>query len=100
MATTASKADKPTRKRRQAAPKTGYAKIGVTIPSEIAEAARRRVESGDAQSMSALVTEALVEKLRQDDLQALLAEMDADFGPVSPEMREWARRVVDSIPES
>jgi hypothetical protein len=95
----APRTDQPTRKRRQAAPTTGYVKFAVTVPREIAEAARKRVESGRAATMSSLVTEALAEKLAQDDIRALLDEMEAEYGPVSEEDREWARQVWDRIPD-
>jgi ribosome assembly protein YihI (activator of Der GTPase) len=87
------------RKRRPSAPTSGYTKFAVTVPTEIAEAARKRVQSGRPGTMSALVSEALAEKLERDDLEALLAEMEAEFGPVPPETQEWADEVFDRIPE-
>ena len=97
MATTSRTGARPARKRRQAAGGTGYAKIAVTLPREVADAARRRVESGRSETMSALVTEALAEKLEQDDLRALLDEMEAEFGPVPGDVRDWANVVIDRV---
>lgn len=97
---TAPKLSYTTRKRRRAAPTGGYAKFAVTVPREIVDAARRRVESGRADTMSALVTEALAEKLERDDLKVLLDDMEAELGPVSPEMQEWANQLFDRMPDS
>ncbi len=88
------------RRRRETLPASGYAKLAVTVPREIAEAARQRVESGQAGTMSALVTAALAEKLERDDLASLLEEMAAELGPVPAEVQEWADRVFERIPES
>ena len=97
MATLRPAGARPARKRRQAAGGAGYAKVAVTIPREIADAARRRVESGRSETMSALVTEALAEKLEQDDLRSLLDEMEAEFGPVPAGVQDWANTVTDRI---
>ena len=41
--------------------------VTVTIPEDILRAARARVEAGDADSLSAYITEALVRRLEHDD---------------------------------
>lgn len=88
------------RKRRQASAGSGYTKFAVTVPRELAEAARKRVESGRTATMSVLVTEALAEKLEQDDLRTLLDEMESEFGPVPAETQAWANQLIAGIPES
>ena len=44
------------------------AKIAITIPADTLQLAKRRVKSGRAKSLSALVAEAVDEKLRRDEL--------------------------------
>ncbi len=90
----------PPRRRRSSTPATRYAKIGVTLPYDLARAAREQVVSGKAESLSALVTAALAEKLERQDLQQLLDALDAELGPVSAETQEWADQVVGRLLES
>ena len=44
------------------------AKVAVTIPAEVLEAAKKEVEAGHAKSLSAFVSDAVDEKLRRDEL--------------------------------
>lgn len=85
------------RLRRPSASGLRYRKLTVTVPEEVAQAADKRLATGQPDTMSALVTEALVEKLEGDDLASLLVEMDREFGPVDQPTREWASRVVDRL---
>ena len=74
-------------------------KVTVTVPANLLEAAAARVSEGCAPSLSAYVSKALkkqVEADREDGFLALLREMDEEFGPVSPETLEWARRFIAS----
>jgi Arc/MetJ-type ribon-helix-helix transcriptional regulator len=41
--------------------------VTVTIPEDVLQAARARVQAGDADSLSAYLTEALVRRLEHDD---------------------------------
>jgi Arc/MetJ-type ribon-helix-helix transcriptional regulator len=84
--------------RRNATSGSGYTRITVTIPTEVAQAVRRRVESGASHTMSALVTDALVEKLEQHDLSNLLDEMVTDFGTVPIEVKAWADKAIGRVP--
>lgn len=59
---------------------TAKAKIAVTLPGELVEAARSAVQEGRATSVSAYVAGALAQRVRLDDLDALLAEMLAETG--------------------
>jgi len=56
--------------------------------------AKRQVRAGRARSLSAFVSEAVGERLRRDQLSAILDAMDADHGPPSKVARAWARRVL------
>ena len=59
---------------------TPKAKIAVTLPRNLVDAARSAVEAGHAPSVSAYVAGALEERAKLDDLDALLAEMLAGTG--------------------
>ncbi|MCK6556947.1 toxin-antitoxin system antitoxin subunit [Candidatus Binatia bacterium] len=56
------------------------AKIAISLPPRIAARARQAVQRGRATSVSAYVAAALEEKVKMDDLSALLAEMLAESG--------------------
>jgi hypothetical protein len=70
------------------------AKVAVTIPADVLEAAKKEVEAGHAASLSALVSEAVDEKLRRNELAALLDALDAEHGRPGKEARAWAKRVL------
>jgi len=59
---------------------TAKAKIAVTLPEELVQAARAAVRSGRAASVSAYVASALAERAKLDDLDGLLDEMLAGTG--------------------
>ena len=64
-------------------------KVSVSMPEDLATAIRERTGPG---GFSRYMTEAAEQRLRRDRLGDLLDELDAEFGPVSPEMLEWAQR--------
>ena len=66
----------------------------MSIKREVLEAAEDRVAAGEASSVSAWVEDAMEKKANDDELLALLAEMDAEFGPPSEEAEAWARNVL------
>ena len=70
------------------------AKIAISMPNEVLQLARHEVKAGRAKSLSALVSEAVDEKLRRDELAAILDAMDAELGPPNTEAKAWARRLV------
>jgi Arc/MetJ-type ribon-helix-helix transcriptional regulator len=55
-------------------------KIAISLPQSVAERARQAVQRGRATSVSAYVAAALEEKVKTDDLSALLSEMLAESG--------------------
>lgn len=70
-------------------------KIAVSLPKQIAEGARRAVRSGQADSVSAYVAAALEEKVKLDDLAALLDEMLGESGgPLTAVERRAADRAL------
>ena len=70
------------------------AKVALSIPEDVLEDARREVAAGRAKSLSAFVSAAMDEKLRRDELTAILDAMDAEHGRPSKAARAWARRVL------
>lgn len=70
-------------------------KIAISLPKGLAERAKRAVRQGRAPSVSAYVTAALEEKVKLDELSALLDEMLAESGgPLSPAERRAADRAL------
>ena len=64
-------------------------KVSVSMPEDLAEAVRARTGSG---GFSRYVTEAIQEQVRLDLLDDLSAELEAEFGPIPPEVRQQTRR--------
>jgi hypothetical protein len=64
-------------------------KVSVSMPDDLATAIRERTGPG---GFSRYVTEAVERRFRHDRLGDLLSELDAEHGPVSPEILEWAER--------
>lgn len=69
-------------------------KVALTIPAEVLNRAKKEVRAGRAKSLSAFVSEAVDEKVRRDELTALLDAMDAEHGAPNKAARAWARRVL------
>jgi hypothetical protein len=64
-------------------------KVSVSIPEELTEAVRARAGAG---GFSRYVTEAVQEQVRQDLLDELAAELEAEYGPVDEDLVEQAMR--------
>jgi Arc/MetJ-type ribon-helix-helix transcriptional regulator len=64
-------------------------KVSVSMPEELAEAVRTRTGAG---GFSRYVSEAVQREIRHDLLGELIEELEAEYGPVPPEVREQTRR--------
>jgi Arc/MetJ-type ribon-helix-helix transcriptional regulator len=74
-------------------------KIAVSLPDALVGRARAAVAAGRATSVSAYVAAALEEKVKHDDLQALLQEMLRETGgPPSPDEVRDADALLDLPP--
>jgi hypothetical protein len=79
---------------------TKVAKITISLPPEQVEQVRAAVERGEAASVSSYISTALATVMPatpcadDDPLVELLAEMDAEYGPPSPEAYAWADEVM------
>ena len=70
-------------------------KIAVSLPPPLVRAAKKAVRVGRAPNVSAYVAEALAEKVKLDDLAALLDEMLAETGgPLTGAERRSADRIL------
>jgi hypothetical protein len=70
------------------------AKVAISIPSSVLKQAKQQVRTGHAKSLSALVTQAVEEKVRRNELLEILDQMDAEFGRPNRAAQAWARRVL------
>jgi hypothetical protein len=70
------------------------AKVALSMPADVLRLAKREVTAGRAKSLSAFVSEAVDEKLRRDELTALLNAMDVEHGRPSKAATAWAKRVL------
>jgi hypothetical protein len=64
-------------------------KVSVSMPAELADLVRVRAGAG---GFSRYVTEAVQRRIKHDLLGDLLAELEAEYGPVPAEVREQTRR--------
>lgn len=70
------------------------AKIAISLPAAQVAEARRAVEKGDADSVSAYVSRALSRCAREDSLAMLVAELVARHGAPTEEDYAWADRAL------
>ena len=69
-------------------------KIAITISAAVLKLAREQVRTGHAKSLSALVSDAMDEKVRRNQLSDVLEAMDAEFGKPGRAAQRWAKRVL------
>ncbi|MGO9788860.1 MAG: heme-binding protein [Solirubrobacteraceae bacterium] len=69
-------------------------RVTVTVRPQILAAAEEEVAAGRAASLSAWVDQAMEEKVKREELAALLAEMRSENGPATDDEDTWARRVL------
>jgi hypothetical protein len=70
------------------------AKVALSMPAEIIRLAKKEVAAGRAKSLSSFVAEAVDEKLRRDELTAILDSMDIEHGKPTKADTQWAKRVL------
>jgi len=70
------------------------AKVAVTIPPDTLRLAKQQVKAGHAKSLSALVTQALEEKVSRNQLAEILDAMDLNLGRPNKAAKAWAKRVL------
>jgi hypothetical protein len=70
------------------------AKVAISIPAAVLKQAKQQVRTGHAKSLSALVTEAVEEKVRRNELLEILDRMSVEFGKPNKAAQAWAKRVL------
>ena len=70
------------------------AKVALSMPADVLRLAKKEVAAGRAKSLSSFVAEAVDEKLRRDELAAILDAMDSEHGKPTKEATAWAKRVL------
>jgi hypothetical protein len=65
-------------------------KVSVSMPEELVDAVRARTGAG---GFSRYITEIVEREIRHERLGELLDELEAEYGPVPPEIREQTRRM-------
>ena len=72
-------------------------KIAITVPSETLKQARRAVDQGRANSLSAYISAAIDQKTMLDDLESMLTEMlEETGGPLRDIEKRRADRALGS----
>lgn len=69
-------------------------RITITVPDDVLSGVKSAVDRGAAASVSAFFSEAARAATPKDTLEQLAADMEAEFGPVPPEIQEWADRIL------
>lgn len=70
------------------------AKIAITVPRPLLAKVRSAVKQGRAASVSAFVSQAVAQHVREESLAALLDDLIEKHGEPTREDRAWARRVL------
>lgn len=70
------------------------ARIAITVPKDVLAQAKAAVRAKRASSVSAYFAESAKSRGSLDELQELLAEMEAELGSPSEEAQAWARDVL------
>jgi Arc/MetJ-type ribon-helix-helix transcriptional regulator len=69
-------------------------KVMVTLPTDVLKLAEEQVKAGRAKSLSALVSDAVKEKVRRNELLEILDGVDARLGKPVKRAGRWAKRVL------
>jgi hypothetical protein len=64
------------------------------MPADVLRLAKQEVAAGRAKSLSSFVSKAVDEKLRRDELSAILDAMDPEHGKPTKAATAWARRIL------
>lgn len=67
-------------------------RVTISVEPEVVQIARDEVEAGRAANVSAAFEEAVRARGRRRALREALDLWEEEFGPISEEAREWARR--------
>lgn len=69
-------------------------RVTLTLPRQLADEVRARVEAGAAESTSAYLADLLADRFREENVERLIADMEAVGGPGTEADRDWALETV------
>lgn len=72
-------------------------RVTISIEPEALEQVRADVEAGRAPNLSAAVEKRLVKEKRRQAMREAVALWEEEFGPISEEAREWARKELERV---
>jgi Arc/MetJ-type ribon-helix-helix transcriptional regulator len=72
-------------------------RVTISVDPEALQIARDEVAAGKAPNVSAAVEEALRARGRKKALREAIQLWEAEFGPISEEAREWARKELKRV---
>ncbi len=72
-------------------------KITISLPDDQVEVIRRQVDLGRAPSVSGFISEVLRKANREDTLSTLLADLDREYGPLTPEQIAWGNEQMKTV---
>jgi hypothetical protein len=67
-------------------------RVTISVEPEALQIARDEVEAGRASSVSAAFEDAVVRRKRSRALREAVELWEEEFGPISEEAKEWARK--------
>ncbi len=70
-------------------------RVTISVAPEALEAVRADVEAGKAPNLSAAVERSLTRQKRHQAMREYVELWEEEFGPISEEAREWARRELE-----
>jgi len=70
-------------------------RVTISVEPEALEGVRADVESGRAPNLSAAVEKTLTRQKKRQAMREYIALWEEEFGPISKEAREWARRELE-----
>jgi post-segregation antitoxin (ccd killing protein) len=72
-------------------------RVTISVAPEALEQARADVESGRAPNLSAAVEKSLRREKKRQAIREYIVLWEEEFGPISEEAREWARREMKRV---
>lgn len=70
-------------------------RVTISVEQEALEVARADVAAGSAPNLSAAVEKRLVREKRRQAMREYIVLWEEEFGPISEEAREWARKELE-----
>jgi hypothetical protein len=72
-------------------------RVTISVEPEALDVARAEVEAGRAPNLSAAVERSLTRQKKRQAMREYVELWEEEFGPISEEAREWARRELERV---